>query len=98
MNYFEKWFDFKNSPYMHFQAMSLADGKKSINLDEILKIWMLSPLKDEVPPDCLHAEICTLNSVMETLEGSSSLEKWNYFFQKESAPNLLKIAQFVFSI
>jgi len=98
LNYLEKWFDLRNSPYMHFQTMSLADGKKSISLDEILKIWMLSPMKDEVPPDCLHTEICALNSVMETLEGTSSLEKWNYFFQKESAPNLLKLAQFVFSI
>ena len=34
LNYLEKWFDFQN--YVHFQAMSLADGKKSISLDEIL--------------------------------------------------------------
>ena len=38
-----------------------------------------------------------LATVFQTLEGSTG-EKWQHFFQKEAAPNLLKIVQHVLSI
>jgi hypothetical protein len=58
---------------------------------------MLSPRNNELPSDALHEELAALESVFSSLSGNS-IEKWCSFFSKESAPNLLKIVQYVMSI
>ena len=98
LTYLEKWFSFTNSPYCKFQALSLGNLKKTPTLDEIIEIWMMSPWKNDVPPDDFHDELGALEFVLPSLLGKSTLDMWRSFFEKESAPNLLKIVQYVMSI
>ena len=97
LNYLEKWFLFENSPYRHFTPFGLGTANKSPSLDEVLEVWMMSPWKNELPPDALHDEVGALDTVFKFLQGTS-LEKWCSFFSKESAPILLKLVQYIMSI
>jgi hAT family C-terminal dimerisation region len=98
LTYLEKWFSFNNSPYCKFTALSLGNLTKPPTLDEVIEIWMMSPWKNDVPPDDFHDELGALEFVFPSLPRTSSLDKWRSFFEKESAPNLLKIVQYVMSI
>jgi hypothetical protein len=97
LNYLQKWFPFESLQYRAFQVLSLENVEKSQFLDEIIDIWMLSPLKNKLPSDALHEKLAALESVFSSLLGNS-VEKWCSFFSKESAQNLLKIVQYVVSI
>lgn len=97
LNYLEKWFPFDSSPYRHFISFGIGSAKKSPSLDEVLEIWMMSPWKNELPPDALHDELGALDMVFNFLQGTS-IEKWCSFFNKENAPILLKLVQYVMSI
>lgn len=61
-------------------------------------IWLLSPWREELPPNTLFDEISALEEVYVHLQGDSSLEKWTYFFKKEPALSLLKLFQYCASI
>ncbi|XP_006131601.1 uncharacterized protein LOC102463496 [Pelodiscus sinensis] len=99
LKYLEKWFPFENSPYCALSALSLANREKSPSFDEIIQIWMMSPWKKELPPNSLYEEVCALDMMFTSLEGTTSLDKWKYFFSKEpAASNLLKLVQYSVSI
>ncbi|XP_075770062.1 uncharacterized protein LOC142823237 [Pelodiscus sinensis] len=99
LKYLEKWFPFENSPYRVLSALSLANREKSPSFDEVIQIWMLSPWKKELPPISLYEELGALDMMFTSLEGTTSLDKWKYFFNKEpAAPNLLKLVQYCVSI
>lgn len=55
---------------------------------------MLSTWKNELAPNLLCKEVSALNTVFTSLQGMTSLDKWKYFFNKESAaPDLLKLVR-----
>jgi len=58
----------------------------------------MSPWKSEHPPDALHDELSALDTVFTSLQGTTALDKWCFYFSKESSPNLLKVVQYVMSI
>ena len=58
----------------------------------------MSTLKNATPPDNLHDDLGALDDVIGVLQGSSSIDKWNSFFSKTSAPSTLKIVQYVMSV
>ena len=95
--YLEKWFPFNSPRFRSFSALGIGNMDRAPSLDEVIDIWMLSPWKNELPPDTLHDEISALQLVFFALEGSS-LDRWKTFFTKEIAPNLLKLVQYVASI
>ncbi|GFU98787.1 hypothetical protein TNCV_1215031 [Trichonephila clavipes] len=50
-------------------------------------------------PEQIYDELAALQSVFPSLKlEGNSIEMWCKFFQKEEAPNLLKIVQFVCSV
>lgn len=55
---------------------------------------MLSTWKNELALNLLYKEVSALNTVFASLWGTTSLDKWKYFFNKEpAAPDLLKLVQ-----
>ena len=99
IDYLQNWFKFDKSPYRHFSALSIHSASKPLTLDDILDIWMQTPLKENAPPDSLHDEVKALEEVYESVRAAgSTADAWCEFFQKESAPNLLKLLQYVLSI
>jgi len=57
------------------------------------------PLKVNAPLDSLHDEVKALEEVFESVRvAGSTADAWCKFFQKEHAPNLLKLLQSVLSI
>lgn len=55
---------------------------------------MLSTWKNELAHNLLHKEVSALNTVFISLQGTTSFDKWKYFFNKEpAAPDLLKLVQ-----
>ncbi|GFW07596.1 dimer_Tnp_hAT domain-containing protein [Trichonephila clavipes] len=68
-------------------------------LDQLLELWSISPWKQQTPPEQIYDELAALQSVFSSLKlEGNSIEMWCKFFQKEEAPNLLKIVQFVCSV
>ena len=99
IDYLQKWFKFDNSPYRHFSALSIHSASKPPTLDDILEIWMQTPLKEKAPPDSLHDEVKALEEVYESVRAAgSTVDGWCKFFQKEHAPYLLELVQYVLSI
>ena len=71
------------------QHIFTTSASKPPTLDDILDIWMQTPLKENAPPDSLHDEVKALEEVYESLRAAgSTADAWCEFFQKESAPNL----------
>jgi hypothetical protein len=95
--YIQKWFSFEQSPYLPFKCLALASVEQAPSLDDVIDVWMVTPLKSESPPDALHDEVAALSQVFTTLQGSTG-DKWRSFFTRESAPNLLRVVQYVLSI
>ncbi|GFX30423.1 dimer_Tnp_hAT domain-containing protein [Trichonephila clavipes] len=59
----------------------------------------ISSWKQQTPPEQIYDELAALQSVFPSLKlEGNSIEMWCKFFQKEEAPNLLKIVQFVCSV
>ncbi|GFU75295.1 dimer_Tnp_hAT domain-containing protein [Trichonephila clavipes] len=95
--YIEKWYPFENQNYKTF-SLKLECGRLP-TLDQLLDIWSISPWKQQTPPEQIYDELAALQSVFPSLKlESNSIEMWCKFFQKEEAPNLLKIVQFVCSV
>ncbi|GFS73799.1 uncharacterized protein TNCV_1458391 [Trichonephila clavipes] len=68
-------------------------------LDQLLELWSISPWKQQTPLEQIYDELAALQSVFPSLKlEGNSIEMWCKFFQKEEAPNLLKIVQFVCSV
>lgn len=96
--YLEKWYNFTDSVYEKLSCFNLIDRNNPPTLEELTNIWLLSPWREELPPNTLFDEISALEEVYVHLQGDSSLEKWTYFFKKEPAPSLLKLFQYCASI
>ncbi|GFU61461.1 uncharacterized protein TNCV_2287621 [Trichonephila clavipes] len=96
--YTEKWYPFENQNYKTFSCLNLECGRLP-TLDQLLELRSISPWKQQTPPEQIYDELAVLQSVFPSLklEGNST-EMWCKFFQKEEAPNLLKIVQFVCSV
>lgn len=62
-----------------------------------MDLWLISPWKQEHPPENLYEELAALQTVFPVLEGKT-VDMWCTFFKKEVAPNLLKLVQYVCSI
>lgn len=96
--YLEKWYNFTDSVYETLSCFNLIDRNNPPTLEEMTNIWLLSPWREELPPNTLFDEISALEEVYVHLQGDSSLDKWTYFFKKEPAPSLLKLFQYCASI
>ncbi|GFS85023.1 uncharacterized protein TNCV_1306281 [Trichonephila clavipes] len=96
--YIEKWYPFENQNYKTFSCLNLECGRLP-TLDQLLELWSISPWKQQTPPEQIYGELAALQSVFPSLKlEGNSIEIWCKFFQKEEAPNLLKIVQFVCSV
>ncbi|GFW26083.1 dimer_Tnp_hAT domain-containing protein [Trichonephila clavipes] len=96
--YIEKWYPFENQNYKTFSCLNLECGRLP-TLDQLLELWSISPWKQQTPPEQIYYELAALQSVFPSLKlEGNSIEMWCKFFQKEEAPNLLKIVQFVCSV
>ncbi|GFS98471.1 dimer_Tnp_hAT domain-containing protein [Trichonephila clavipes] len=96
--YIEKWYPFENQNYKTFSCLNLECGRLP-TLDQLLDLWSISPRKQQTPPEQIYDELAALQSAFPSLKlESNSIEMWCKFFQKEEAPNLLKIVQFVCSV
>ncbi|GFV42261.1 dimer_Tnp_hAT domain-containing protein [Trichonephila clavipes] len=96
--YKEKWYPFENQNYKTFSCLNLECGRLP-TLDQLLELWSISPWKQQTPPEQIYDELAALQSVFPSLKlEGNSIEMWCKFFQKEEAPNLLKIVQFVCSV
>ncbi|GFT14475.1 uncharacterized protein TNCV_4004411 [Trichonephila clavipes] len=96
--YIEKWYPFENQYYKTFSCLNLECGRLP-TLDQLLELWSISPWKQQTPPEQIYDELAALQSVFPSLKlEGNSIEMWCKFFQKEEAPNLLKILQFVCSV
>jgi hypothetical protein len=94
LNYLEKWFPFESLQYRTFQVLSLEKG-----WEISIFIWhhwhlVVIPLEEWVSIRRSSRRACCLRICFLSLSGNS-IEKWCSFFSKESAPNLLKIVQYV---
>ena len=78
-----------------FRCLGLANVEQLPSLDDILDVWTM--LRSDNPPDVLRDEVTALQSIFISLNGSTG-EKWQSFFVKEPAPNLLKVVQHVLSV
>ncbi|XP_060548947.1 uncharacterized protein LOC132712220 [Pantherophis guttatus] len=96
--YLEKWYNFTDSVYEALSCFNLIDRINPPTLEEMTNIWLLSPWREELPPNTLFDEISALEEVYVHLQGDSSLDKWTYFFKKEPALSLLKLFQYCASI
>lgn len=85
--YLEKWYNFTDSVYETLSCFNLIDRNNPPTLEEMTNIWLLSPWREELPPNTLFDEISALEEVYVHLQGDSSLDKWTYFFKKEQAPS-----------
>ena len=55
---------------------------------------MLATWKNELAHNVLNKEVSALNTVFTSLQGTTSLDKWKYFSNKETAASdLLKLVQ-----
>ncbi|GFV62648.1 dimer_Tnp_hAT domain-containing protein [Trichonephila clavipes] len=96
--YIEKWYPFENQNYKTFSCLNLECGRLP-TLDQLLELWSISPWKQQTPPEQIYDKLAALQSVFPSLKlEGNSIEMWCKFFQKEEAPNLLKIVQFVCSV
>ncbi|GFV97767.1 dimer_Tnp_hAT domain-containing protein [Trichonephila clavipes] len=96
--YIEKWYPFENQNYKTFSCLNLECGRLP-TLDQLLDLWSISPWKQQIPPEQIYDELAAYQSVFPSLKlERNSIEMWCKFFQKEEAPNLLKIVQFVCSV
>ncbi|GFU97027.1 uncharacterized protein TNCV_4867131 [Trichonephila clavipes] len=96
--YIEKWYSIENQNYKTFSCLNLECGRLP-TLDQLLELWSISPWKQQTPPEPIYDELAALQSVFPSLKlEGNSIEMWCKFFQKEEAPNLLKIVQFVCSV
>ncbi|GFX54488.1 dimer_Tnp_hAT domain-containing protein [Trichonephila clavipes] len=96
--YIEKWYPFENQNYKTFSCLNLECGRLP-TLDQLLELRSRSPWKQQTPPEQIYDELAALQSVFPSLKlEGNSIEMWCKFFQKEEAPNLLKIVQFVCSV
>ncbi|GFV99721.1 dimer_Tnp_hAT domain-containing protein [Trichonephila clavipes] len=92
--YIEKWYPFENQNYKTFSCLNLECGRLPT-----LELLSISPWKQQTPPEQIYDELAALLSVFPSLKlEGNSIEMWCNFFQKEEAPNLLKIVQFVCSV
>jgi len=99
IKYLTKWFSFEKSPYRCYAPLSLTTVPQPPSLDDVLEAWMASPLKAEVPPDTLQKEVKALATAFDSIRSCrSTSDAWCSFFQKENAPTLLKLVQFVLSV
>ncbi|GFW80719.1 dimer_Tnp_hAT domain-containing protein [Trichonephila clavipes] len=96
--YIEKWYPFENQNYKTFSCLNLECGRLP-TLDQLLELLSISPWKQQTPSEQIYDELAALLSVFPSLKlEGNSIEMWCNFFQKEEAPNLLKIVQFVCSV
>ncbi|GFW84758.1 dimer_Tnp_hAT domain-containing protein [Trichonephila clavipes] len=96
--YIEKGYTFENQNYKTFSCLNLVCGRLP-TLDQLLELWSISPWKQQTPPEQIYDELAALQIVFPSLKlEGNSIEMWCKFFQKEEAPNLLKIVQFVCSV
>ncbi|GFS64170.1 dimer_Tnp_hAT domain-containing protein [Trichonephila clavipes] len=96
--YIEKWYPFENQNYKTFSCLNL-ECRRLPTLDQLLELWSISPWKQQTPPEQIYDELSELQSVFPSLKlEDNSIEMGCKFFQKEEAPNLLKIVQFVCSV
>lgn len=94
--YIERWYDFENNNYKAFSCLDIECGRLP-TLDQLIELWLLSPWKQQTPPESLYEELAAIRSVFSSLEGNS-INMWCKFFSNTEAPNLLKIVQYVCSI
>ena len=60
---------------------------------------MLGTWKNELAHNVLYKEVSALNTMFTSLQGTTSLDKWKYFSNKETAASdLLKLVQQSISI
>ncbi|GFV28078.1 transposable element Tcb1 transposase [Trichonephila clavipes] len=95
--YIEKWYPFENQNYKTFSCLNLECGRLTrwincSNYGQYLHGSSKLPL-NRFTMNWLHFSVFPSLK----LEGNS-IEMWCKFFQKEEAPNLLKIVQFVCSV
>lgn len=86
--YIERWYNFKNDNYKAFSCLDIECGRL-LTLDQLVKIWLLPPWKQQTPPENIYDELASIQSVFSSLEGNS-INMWcKLLFNNEAAPKLL---------
>ncbi|CAH1109749.1 unnamed protein product [Psylliodes chrysocephalus] len=86
----------RSNNFNNFSCLDLETGILP-TLDQLIDLWLISPWKQEPPPENMYEELAALQTVFPALEGKT-VDMWCTFFRNEAAANLLKIVQYVCSI
>lgn len=96
ISYFEKWYNFKDSPFQYFSNLCPS---KLESFQDIIKVAEI--LKLQIDGDQLYEEYIMLKTIVPYIDKNSAIDKkWMDIFKKcnFTANNLLKIVQAVLSI